>query len=146
MRGCRPIAGPIAPKMSSFGCWSVFRATSWDRALTVLKATSAEFVRAIDAVKKRVQRARHFVSWPGRQRDRRAKSRNGSSGASRSDKSAADRVLSPRQRTILSDTTRGYGVPEIATRLELSPARVSDEKYKAIRKLRSELTRIDELA
>ena len=49
---------------------------------------------------------------------------------------AAKEVLSPRQRSILDDTVRGYTVPEIAERLDTTAERVSDEKYKAIRKLR----------
>ena len=52
---------------------------------------------------------------------------------------AAEKVLSLRQRAILDDTISGYSVPEIAERLAIAPERVSDEKYKAIRKLREVL-------
>ncbi|HUG93077.1 MAG TPA: sigma-70 family RNA polymerase sigma factor [Planctomycetaceae bacterium] len=43
--------------------------------------------------------------------------------------------LSDRQRQILSMAADGYAVAEIAESLGLSPARVSDEKYKAVAKL-----------
>ena len=50
---------------------------------------------------------------------------------------AANKVLSPRQRRIVELSADGWAVPEIATELRTTPERVSDEKYKAIRKLRS---------
>jgi DNA-binding NarL/FixJ family response regulator len=55
-------------------------------------------------------------------------------------------VLSPRQDRIVELWTRGWTVPEIAETLALNPARVSDEKYKALRKLERHLAgRRDEL-
>jgi DNA-directed RNA polymerase specialized sigma subunit len=48
--------------------------------------------------------------------------------------------LSRRQQQILSLTRDGWRVSEIAARLSLSAARVSDEKYKAIAKLREHLS------
>jgi len=53
--------------------------------------------------------------------------------------SASKKCLSQRQQEILSLTRDGYKVAEIADRLSISPARVSDEKYKAIAKLRNTL-------
>lgn len=44
--------------------------------------------------------------------------------------------LSPRQSRILGEWLDGHSVGEIAERLNIAPARVSDEKYKAIRQLR----------
>lgn len=44
--------------------------------------------------------------------------------------------LSERQRTIITLWSEGWSVAEIAQRLTLTAARVSDEKYKAIAKLR----------
>lgn len=100
-----------------------------------------ELVRAIDMVRKRVQRARRFQSFDERQ-------------ATGSDQDLQDRerrelgevleaarraVLSPRQDRIVELWTRGWSVPEIARSLSMSPARVSDEKYKALRKLERRL-------
>ena len=48
---------------------------------------------------------------------------------------AADKVLSPRQRRLLELTADGWTVPEIASELGTSAERVSDEKYKAVKKL-----------
>ncbi len=47
--------------------------------------------------------------------------------------------LSERQTHILTLTREGWQTHEIAGELDLTPARVSDEKYKAIRKLREQL-------
>ena len=53
--------------------------------------------------------------------------------------SVARQHLSERQTRILKLTRAGWQANEIAHELDLSPARVSDEKYKAIRKLRQQL-------
>ena len=50
-------------------------------------------------------------------------------------RAAAD-LLSPRQQRILQLSFDGWSVHEIALELQLPAERVSDEKYKAIRKLR----------
>jgi RNA polymerase sigma factor (sigma-70 family) len=47
--------------------------------------------------------------------------------------------LTSRQQQILSLWSQGWTIREIAGRLDLSPARASDEKYKAIKKLRKRL-------
>ena len=44
--------------------------------------------------------------------------------------------LSSRQRAILTAWSQGHAISDIAEELNLSTARVSDEKYKAVRKLR----------
>jgi len=92
-----------------------------------------EFLRAIDAVKKRTQRCRKYAAL-------------GTDVASRHEDAHADdwaavenvarEVLSSRQQRILQLSREGWGVPEIADELGTSVERVSDEKYKAIRKLR----------
>ena len=51
----------------------------------------------------------------------------------------AVQCLSARQRQILSLCSEGWSIGEIAEKLDVSPARASDEKYKAIRKLRQRL-------
>ena len=52
---------------------------------------------------------------------------------------AAERTLSPRQQQIVRLTCDGWTVADIAGNMGLTPARISDEKYKAIHKLRSQL-------
>lgn len=52
---------------------------------------------------------------------------------------AAGEVLSDRQQQIINLSADGWGVPEIAVELGTTTQRISDEKYKAIRKLREKL-------
>ncbi len=47
--------------------------------------------------------------------------------------------LSPRQQQILSMWSQGWTIAEVSDELSIPAARVSDEKYKAIRKLREQL-------
>ena len=49
---------------------------------------------------------------------------------------AAAEVLSPRQQRIIQLSWEGASIPDIAQEMEMPPQRVSDEKYKAIQKLR----------
>jgi RNA polymerase sigma factor (sigma-70 family) len=97
-------------------------------------AERREFLRAIDAVKKRTQRARKFATLSPELPDRQPVS-----NASRDDREAvakaAAEMLSPRQRRILELSADGWPVPDIATELATTVERVSDEKYKAIKKL-----------
>jgi RNA polymerase sigma factor (sigma-70 family) len=96
-----------------------------------------ELVRAIDMVRKRVQRSRRFepldestcmVPQPPRPHADQLEL-----GELLENARAA--VLSSRQDRILELWTEGHTVPEIAVQLNLPPHRVSDEKYKALRKL-----------
>lgn len=96
-----------------------------------------ELLRAIDAVKKRTQRARKYASLTDDRADVRNELANEVTGHRESVNLAVRTVLSPRQRQIVELTTTGWGVPEIAEKLGTSVDRISDEKYKAIRKLRS---------
>jgi DNA-binding CsgD family transcriptional regulator len=50
-----------------------------------------------------------------------------------------DSGLTPRQQDVLRRWVDGNSVAEIATQLDVTPARVSDEKYKAIQKLRAKV-------
>jgi RNA polymerase sigma factor (sigma-70 family) len=113
---------------------------AWDRALKLEGEERREFVRAIDAVKKRVQRSRQHSTYPeAGVADPHALNDRAEAEHREVIARAAEKVLSQRQRTILDDTISGYSVPEIAKRLAIAPERVSDEKYKAIRKLREVL-------
>jgi RNA polymerase sigma factor (sigma-70 family) len=93
-----------------------------------------EFLRAIDAVKKRTQRARKFAGLSPDQPDHRLLN-----VSLKDDRDAAAKaalaVLSPRQRRLLDLTADGWSVPEIAGELGTTVERVSDEKYKAVKKL-----------
>ena len=117
--------------------------TSWDKTLRIDADERREFIRAIDAVKKRVQRARRYADGvevaadprPGNDR-RLAEQREEVSRA-------ADEVLSARQKRIMQLSFEGWSVQEIADEVVMPVERVSDEKYKAIRKLRSHLTRVE---
>ncbi|MFL5338645.1 MAG: sigma-70 family RNA polymerase sigma factor [Gemmataceae bacterium] len=109
---------------------------SWNRVLVLESDERREFVRAIDAVKKRTQRARKWAPL----NEELAESRRRDLREERDvvQRVARD-VLSDRQQSILQMSFEGYSVQEVADRLAMSPERVSDEKYKAIRKLRTHL-------
>jgi hypothetical protein len=104
-------------------------------------AERRELVRAIDMVRKRVQRARRLQplddqSTPGPDLDGRNRERQELGEILEAARRA---VLSPRQDKIVELWTRGWTVPDISRTLGLAPARVSDEKYKALRKLERHL-------
>jgi RNA polymerase sigma factor (sigma-70 family) len=108
---------------------------SWNKVLVLESDERREFVRAIDAVKKRTQRARKWTPM----NDDAVAARAGND--MREDRelvqNAALNVLSSRQQRILQMSFEGYSVQEVADDLAMTPERVSDEKYKAIRKLRT---------
>jgi RNA polymerase sigma factor (sigma-70 family) len=133
-------------------CWGdctqeVFRrllervpAGSWELVLGTEGDERKEFLRAIDTVKKRTQRQRRWSAYPSdcvpdlrEGRERRLQEETDHV------RQVAAEVLSPRQQQILQRSFEGCSVHEIATELKVSPDRVSDEKYKAIRKLRQHL-------
>jgi len=100
-----------------------------------------ELVRAIDMVRKRVQRSKRHQPLddqftPGPDLDRRDRDRQELGEILEAARKA---VLSPRQDRIVELWTRGWTVPEIGQTLNLPVARVSDEKYKALRKLERHL-------
>jgi RNA polymerase sigma factor (sigma-70 family) len=100
-----------------------------------------ELVRAIDMVRKRVQRAKRHqpidgLALPGPDSDQRHRDRLELGEILESARRA---VLSPRQDRILELWMRGWSVPEIGADLGIPVNRVSDEKYKALRKLESQL-------
>jgi RNA polymerase sigma factor (sigma-70 family) len=98
-----------------------------------------EFLRAIDAVKKRTQRARKTSGLADEVADRRYAPEAARNELHEELAKVSHKVLSQRQQQILRLTCDGWSVPEIATELSTTVERVSDEKYKAIRKLRKEL-------
>lgn len=119
---------------------------SWEVALKGEGEERREFLRAIDAVKKRTQRgckrSTQLLGAVADGRDPRAQQRA-------HDRAAVDQVatqlLSERQQQILQMSFEGWSVQDIATQLAMSPERVSDEKYKAVRKLRVHLCPTDQV-
>ncbi len=108
---------------------------SWDQVLSQEAEEHKEFIRAIDAVKKRTQRDRPRMPLY----EERVASDDKSGGLD-DDRDAvwqvAGRLLSARQKNILQMTCAGWTVADMAQELASTPERVSDEKYKAIQKLR----------
>ncbi|HEY7312450.1 MAG TPA: sigma-70 family RNA polymerase sigma factor [Gemmataceae bacterium] len=114
-------------------------ADAWNQVLRGEGEERREFLRAIDTVKKRTQRARKFSPAVETVADRREPYR----GELREDREvvrqAAAEVLTPRQQRILQLSFEGWSVQEMSEELRLPVERISDEKYKAIRKLRTHL-------
>jgi RNA polymerase sigma factor (sigma-70 family) len=98
-----------------------------------------EFLRAIDAVKKRTQRARKHSGLADEIADRRYGPDSSRNELHEELAKVSHKVLSQRQKQILYLTFDGWSIPEIADELSTTVERVSDEKYKAIRKLRKEI-------
>jgi RNA polymerase sigma factor (sigma-70 family) len=114
---------------------------TWDRLLKDEGEERREFLRAIDTVKKRTQRARTWSSQPIETiSDRHEPQRRWLADEREAVRLAAEQVLSERQQRIIQLSFEGWSVHEIAGELNAPPERVSDEKYKAIRKLRERLT------
>jgi RNA polymerase sigma factor (sigma-70 family) len=116
------------------------RPDSWEDVLKVEGEERREFLRAIDAVKKRTQRglkrSTNLTTVVADGRDTRERGLAEERDAVRH---AAAEVLTPRQQTILQMSFEGWSVHDIAGKLGAPPERVSDEKYKAIRRLREHL-------
>jgi len=99
-----------------------------------------ELVRAIDMVRKRVQRTKRFQPLDGSTASTNIDQRNRDRLELGEILEAARRaVLSQRQDRIIELWMRGWSVPEIGEELDLPLTRVSDEKYKALRKLEQHL-------
>jgi RNA polymerase sigma factor (sigma-70 family) len=112
----------------------------WERVLWADGDERRELVRAIDAVKKRTQRQHKTSSLI---EDAVADRTEPAAERRADDRAAVDQaateVLSPRQQRILQLSFEGASVHEIADELRLPAERISDEKYKAIHRLREYL-------
>jgi RNA polymerase sigma factor (sigma-70 family) len=110
----------------------------WSEMLRVEGEDRREFLRAIDAVKKKSQRAHRYVhGMTEGLADRRGDERD-----LQEKREAIEQVsekLSARQRSIIDLSIDGWSVHEIGKELALPVERVSDEKYKAIHKLQTAL-------
>jgi RNA polymerase sigma factor (sigma-70 family) len=112
---------------------------AWDQTLRGEGEEHREFLRAIDTVKKRTQRARKFSPAIDTVADRHDAQRRDLHEQREVVRQAAAEVLSPRQQRILQLSFEGWSVQEMSEELRLPVERISDEKYKAIRKLRAHL-------
>jgi len=110
----------------------------WDAVFAPEGDERQEFLRAIDTVKKRVQRDRQrTVPMRDDVQDRRSHRDQELKEERDLLRYAAAHTLSRRQQRIVLRTCEGWTVGEIADEMGLPPARVSDEKYKAIHKLQA---------
>jgi RNA polymerase sigma factor (sigma-70 family) len=113
---------------------------SWSRMLKAEGEERREFLRAIDAVKKRSQRRRKLHGgMVDMVADRRDPHERQVAEEREAVRQAAEELLSQRQQRILQMSFEGWSVQDIAQELKVPAERVSDEKYKAIRKLRDHL-------
>jgi RNA polymerase sigma factor (sigma-70 family) len=113
---------------------------AWSRMLKDDGEERREFIRAIDTVKKRTQRGRKWAPVPVESvADPRDRHDRGLADDREAVRQASTKLLSPRQQRILQLSFEGWSVQDIAAELELQAERVSDEKYKAIHKLRDHL-------
>jgi RNA polymerase sigma factor (sigma-70 family) len=111
----------------------------WGCALRAEGEERREFLRAIDAVKKRTQRARRYAGAVEAVADDRDPYQRRLADDREAVRRAAADLLTARQQRILQLSFEGWSVQEIGQELSLPVERVSDEKYKAVRKLRGHL-------
>ncbi|MGL4554506.1 MAG: sigma-70 family RNA polymerase sigma factor [Gemmataceae bacterium] len=109
---------------------------NWVKALKVEGDERREFLRAIDAVKKRTQRAKRHGDGVELAADPRGDGERERAEDRELVDRAARALLSDRQQQILALSFDGHTAQDIGTALAIPVERVSDEKYKAIRKLR----------
>ena len=114
-------------------------ASRWSTLLKNDGEERREFFRAIDAVKKRTQRTRKLSGLADDVTDYRSQPESARNELREVVDSAAKQTLSARQQKILQLSSDGWTIPDIAREMRTSVERVSDEKYKAIRKLRKHL-------
>lgn len=112
---------------------------AWTQVLASEGDEHREFLRAIDAVKKRTQRARKYSGAVDTVADSRDPQAVRLAEDREAVRQAAAELLSARQQRILQLSFEGWSVQDISDELALPPERVSDEKYKGVRKLRTHL-------
>jgi len=112
---------------------------SWTLVLQTEGDERRELVRAIDAVKKRTQRVRKWTDSLEGVADQRTSAAQELAEQRNLVQETARELLTARQQRILQLSFEGWSVQEIAQEMEIPAERISDEKYKAIRKLRAHL-------
>jgi RNA polymerase sigma factor (sigma-70 family) len=118
-------------------------ADAWNQVLNGESEERREFLRAIDAVKKRTQRVRKWSGAIDGVADRNELRERRRADDREAVRQAAEELLTPRQQRILQLSLEGWSVQDVAAELNVPAERVSDEKYKAIRKLRAHLVEED---
>ena len=116
---------------------------TWDQILQAEGEERRELIRAIDTVKKRWQRARKHLDSVELLPDCRGPEERRTQEEREMIRDAAQEVLSPRQHRIVQMSLDGWSVHDMARELRLPAARISDEKYKAVRKLKEHLEPAD---
>ncbi len=107
----------------------------WNDALKPDGDEHRELLRAVDCVKKRVQRAKKTQAYP----ETGIVDNNVTTSTLADTEEIAlafDEALTPRQQQILQLWAEGHEVPDIAEQLGTTAPRVSDDKYKGIKRLR----------
>jgi RNA polymerase sigma factor (sigma-70 family) len=100
-------------------------------------AEGPDFFRAIDMVKKQAQRQRRFEPLDGADMAAPAEGRDAHQQDWRDTlEEAIAQTLNPREAALIHDTLDGKSPAEIASRWGLTPKTVSNEKTRALRKLR----------
>lgn len=112
-------------------------------------AERQELIRAIDAVRKQAQRFKKYL--PLDHQRELATSRKSESDPAETYalcdllRTAREKVLTPRQDMIIELWSQGAAISEIAREIGLKVAQVSDEKYKAMAKLETFLSKYREM-
>ena len=108
---------------------------AWGAVLAGPDENRREFIRVVDLVKKRVQREKKWAPLDPEQAPDASSERGDLRQEREEIRSAAQTLLTARQQLILERSAEGFAIREIASELKMPTSRVSDEKYKAIRKL-----------
>jgi DNA-binding CsgD family transcriptional regulator len=107
----------------------------WGAVLSGPDESKRELIRVVDLVKKRVQREKKWAPLDVEQAPAGASDTGEIRHEREAVRSASQSLLTARQRLILERSAEGFAIREIASELKMPTSRVSDEKYKAIRKL-----------
>lgn len=118
--------------------------SAWEALLADENEDRREFLRAIDAVKKRQQRARKWSPHLDGVADRREQRERGLTDQREAVRQAAETLLTARQQRIVQMSLEGWSVHDMAAELRLPAERISDEKYKAVQRLRQHLAQAPE--
>ena len=109
----------------------------WMQLLAQETEERREFLRAIDTVKKRHQRDRLKGNpLPDALADTGNLAEDARHDEIDAVREVAGELLTDRQQKIIQKTLEGYSVRDIAMEMNMSADRASDEKYKAIQRLR----------
>src|SRR5258708_31561639 len=106
---------------------------SWTEILHGEGEERREFLRAIDAVKKRTQRARKYSNSVEQVADARQQDAWRLASEREIVREAAKEVLTPRQQRILQMSFEGWAMQDIAEQMQLPSERITSENDQAIR-------------